>query len=136
MKNYKGLTNYTHFNDRLKYLKLDGSVGKDTFGFDRYLNQNFYKSKDWKMVRDFVIARDGGNDLGILGMPIRGTIIIHHIEPINPDDIVNATEKLLDPNNLICTSLATHNAIHFGDEHITDNVYVERTRNDTCPWKK
>lgn len=136
-KTYSELSHMDTFEDRFKYLKLSGSVGTDTFGFDRYMNQQFYRSKEWKTVRDLVIVRDGACDLGIPGHEITGRIYIHHLNPISPDDISNSTEKLLDPNNLICVSQETHNAIHYGDDSILDKTkFSERRPGDTCPWKK
>lgn len=136
-KTYSELSHLNTFEDRFKYLKLSGSVGLDTFGFDRYMNQQFYKSKEWKTVRDLVIIRDGACDLGIPGREISGRIYIHHLNPISPDDISHSTEKLLDPNNLICVSQETHNAIHYGDDSILErNKIIERRPGDTCPWKK
>lgn len=136
-KTYSELSHLDTFEDRFKYLKLSGSVGTDTFGFDRYMNQQFYRSKEWKTVRDLVIVRDSACDLGIPGHEITGRIYIHHLNPISPDDISNSTEKLLDPNNLICVSQETHNAIHYGDDSILDKTkFSERRPGDTCPWKK
>lgn len=136
MKTYRELMSLETFKERFRYLQLKGNVGDDTFGFDRYLNQEFYKSKEWKQVRDQVIVRDNGCDLGLIDRPIYGKIYIHHIEPITIDDVRYSREKLLDPNNLICVSLRTHNAIHYGDESVLeDNVLTVRRPNDTCPWK-
>ncbi len=138
MKRYSELKCLKTFDERFNYLLLKGNVGKETFGFDRYLNQEFYnKSIEWKRIRNFVIVRDNGCDLGIPGHEITGRIYIHHINPINPDDIKNSSDKLLDPENLICVSHETHNAIHYGNtSFLNKNKIVERTKNDTCPWKK
>lgn len=138
IRTYSELMKLETFDDRFRYLKLDGTVGQDTFGHSRYINQEFYKSASWLEVRDYVIVRDGGFDLGVEfdDYRIPGTIIVHHMNPITIDDIINQTEFLLDPEYLISTKLKTHNAIHFGDESILRPVFVERTRNDTCPWKK
>ncbi len=136
MKRYLELKQLHTFEERFNYLKLNGQVGKDTFGFDRYLNQQFYKSKEWKQVRDYVIVRDNACDLGIPDNEIKGKIYIHHINPITIDDVTNSTSNLLDPNNLICVSYETHNAIHYGDSSYLERYQInERTMNDTCPWK-
>ena len=136
MKRYSELKQLHTFEERFNYLKLNGQVGKDTFGFDRYLNQQFYKSKEWKQVRDYVIVRDNACDLGIPDNEIKGKIYIHHINPITIDDVTNSTNNLLDPNNLICVSYETHNAIHYGDSSYLKRYQInERTMNDTCPWK-
>lgn len=124
------------FEERFNYLKLDGIVGEDTFGFDRYLNQMFYRSMDWRSVRDKVIIRDNGCDLGVEGYDIRGQkVYVHHMNPLRRNDIVNTTEYLLNPDYLITVTFQTHNAIHYGDETILPFVPVERYANDTCPWK-
>lgn len=125
------------FDDRFRYAKLDGQVGRDTFGFDRYLNQQFYCSKEWKRLRDQIIIRDNGCDLGVPGHEISGKIYIHHLNPLSPEDITESTAKLFDPDNLVCVSAETHNAIHYGDESILEkNKIIERSPGDTCPWKR
>ena len=136
IKSYSDLIQIPTFEERFKYLQLSGSVGKETFGFDRYLNQNFYRSVEWKRIRDEVIVRDNGCDLGIADRPIAGKILIHHINPITDKDIVNATNILLNPEYLICVSHMTHNAIHYGNEDLLIKDPVIRTKNDTCPWKR
>lgn len=136
IRTYSELIRYNTFRERYLYLKLSGKVGEDTFGFDRYLNQQFYKSKEWKSVRDFVIIRDGGCDLGIVDRPIPSRIIIHHLNPITKDDIINKTDYLLDPEYMICTIKRTHDAIHYGDESLLYEGPVERSKNDTCPWRR
>lgn len=137
IKTYSELSRLTTFEDRFNYLKLKGQVGKDTFGFDRIFNQRFYKSREWQAVRDFVIIRDNGCDLGIEGREIYGrNIIIHHINPISLDDIEKHSEFLLDPEYLITTVHNTHNAIHYGDIDLLITAPIERSRNDTCPWKR
>ena len=136
IKSYSELIQIPTFEERFKYLQLSGSVGKETFGFDRYLNQNFYRSVEWKRIRDEVIVRDNGCDLGIEDRPIAGKILIHHINPITDKDIVNATNILLNPEYLICVSHMTHNAIHYGNEDLLIKDPVIRTKNDTCPWKR
>ena len=135
-RKYSGLIKLATFEERFRYLKLDGAVGRDTFGFDRYLNQRFYNSKEWKQVRRDILVRDNGCDLGIDDRPIGGKIFIHHMNPINVSDITNYTDFLTDPEYLICVSFDTHNAIHYGNEDVLQrNVLIERKPNDTCPWK-
>ena len=136
IRTYSELIRLPTFEERFRYLKLDGLVGKDTFGFDRYLNQEFYRSKEWKEVRDFVIVRDNGCDLGMDGYEIAGRIYIHHMNPITVNDIVHSSDFLLNPNYLICMSHNTHNAVHYGDEDLLVTAPVERRKNDTCPWKR
>lgn len=127
---------YDTFEERFNYLKLEGRVGKETFGYDRYLNQILYKDKEWLRIRRDIIIRDDGCDLGIPGRGIHGKILVHHINPITVEDVLNRSPKVFDPDNLICTSLLTHNAIHYSDESILTLDPVERRPNDTCPWKK
>lgn len=136
IRTYTELSKLPTFKERYRYLQLNGSVGQDTFGFDRYLNQGFYKSKEWKSIRDQIIVRDNGCDLGVEGYDIHARIYIHHMNPILPKDIVDQTEFLLDPEYLICVTHNTHNAIHYGDESLLVTEPVVRTPNDTCPWKK
>lgn len=124
------------FSERYEYLKLNGVVGKETFGFDRYLNQQFYRSVEWKQLRDRIIVRDEGCDLAMEGYDIYGRIYIHHMNPIAVDDIANQSKFLLDPEFLICTSFNTHNAIHYGDASLLITEPIVRRENDTCPWKK
>ena len=135
IKTYSELSKLTTFEERYNYLRLNGFVGKETFGFDRYLNQVFYRSSKWRSIRDFVIVRDNGCDLGIEGREIHGRIIIHHMNPITIQDITQQTEFLLDPEFLISTFHETHNAIHYGDTNLLIQEPVERKRNDTCPWR-
>ena len=136
IKCYSELMLLSTFQARYQYLRLNGEVGKETFGFDRYMNQFFYRSPEWRRVRDFVITRDEGCDLGIPGREIFGRIIIHHMNPIRPEDIRNRSDLLLDPEYLITTIHDTHLAIHYGDEHLLLQEPVERRPNDTCPWKR
>lgn len=136
IRTYSELSRLTTFQERYQYLRLGGAVGQETFGFDRYLNQVFYRSQRWKAVRDEVIIRDNGCDLGVEGYEIRGRIIIHHMNPITIDDIMRESEFLLDPEFLICTVHNTHNAIHYGDENLLPKDPVVRTKNDTCPWRR
>lgn len=135
IKRYSELITFPTFEERFRYLKLDGKVGEDTFGFDRYLNQVFYRSQKWKSIRDYVIVRDNGCDLAMEGYEIHGRILIHHMNPISLRDLETESEFLLDPEYLITTVHNTHNAIHYGDESLLFTVPVERTKNDTCPWK-
>jgi hypothetical protein len=136
IRTYSELSRLSTFQERYQYLRLGGAVGQETFGFDRYLNQVFYRSQRWKAVRDEVIIRDNGCDLGVEGYEIRGRIIIHHMNPITIDDIMRESEFLLDPEFLICTVHNTHNAIHYGDENLLPKDPVVRTKNDTCPWRR
>lgn len=135
IRTYNELKNLQTFEERFNYLKLGGIVGDSTFGFDRYLGQDFYKSREWRLLRDYIIVRDDGCDLGIPERPIFDQIYIHHMNPIGKEDILNQTEFLLNPKFLICTSLNTHNAIHYGDASLLPVPYTERYRNDTIPWK-
>lgn len=136
IRNYSELITLRTFKERFEYLKLDGIVGEETFGFDRYMNQIFYKSKEWASVRREVIIRDNGCDLGVDGYEIHGKILIHHMNPINLSDIVHKTDELLNPDYLITTVLSTHNAIHYGDASLLPALPVERRANDTCPWRR
>ena len=136
IRSYSELSKLTTFEDRYQYLRLNGKVGDETFGFDRYLNQIFYRSKKWKSIRDHVIIRDNGCDLGIEGYDIFGKIIIHHMNPITFADIEKESEYLLDPEFLISTTHITHNAIHYGDESLLVQAPIERAKHDTCPWKR
>lgn len=134
---YSELVTLPTFEERYEYLRLDGLVGEETFGFDRYLNQEFYqRSQEWKRVRDYVIVRDQGCDLGIEGREIRGKILVHHMNPITKEDILKRSEFLLNPEYLICTLKSTHDAIHYGDENLLMKGPVVRSANDTCPWRK
>ena len=135
MRSYSELSKLKTFEERFRYLQLNGAVGQETFGFDRYLNQRFYRSQKWKSVRDTVIIRDNGCDLGIKDRMIFGRVLIHHMNPISIDDIRQQSELLLNPEYLVCVSHDTHNAIHYGDENLLITLPIERTRNDTCPWK-
>lgn len=137
IRTYSELIQFATFEDRYNYLRLFGTVAGETFGFDRYLNQEFYKSKEWKRVRNEVIARDNGCDLGVLGREISGNIYIHHMNPLSVEDIESASDYLLNPEYLISVSLETHNAIHYGNKkQIKRNNVIIRTPNDTCPWKQ
>lgn len=133
-RSYRELRRIDGFRDRFKYLALHGEVGRETFGFDRYLNQQFYQSSEWKQTRNKVITRDNGCDLGDEDHPIIGRILVHHINPLTPDDIIHSTDYLFDPDNLICCTIRTHNAIHFGDESLLPKPFVERQQGDTKLW--
>lgn len=136
IKTYSDLILLPTFEARYRYLKLGGQVGKDTFGFDRYLNQVFYRSARWRDIRDYVIVRDNGCDLGIEGREINERIIIHHMNPLTLRDIEEESEYLLNPEYLISTTHNTHNAIHYGDESKLIMLPPERTKYDTCPWRR
>lgn len=135
MRTYTELMKLPTFEERFEYLKLDGIVGTDTFGFDRYLNQQFYHSQEWQRIRDQVIIRDNGCDLGVDGYYIRGRVYIHHMNPIGQHDVLSHNALLTDPEYLICVSHDTHNAIHYGDATKLARDPVERKPNDTCPWR-
>ena len=137
IRTYDELIKLPTFEERFEYLKLGGNVGEETFGYDRWLNQQFYKSKEFQAVRNYVIARDRGCDLGVPGreIPEGVMIIVHHINPITKEDIINNSEFLLDPNYLISTIDNTHRAIHYGDKGLLYTEPVERSKNDTCPWR-
>ena len=135
IRTYSELITIPTFEERYEYLRLGGRVGEETFGFDRYLNQVFYKSREWREVRDHVIFRDNGCDLGIEDREIHSRILIHHMNPITAEDILNRSKYLIDPEYLICTMKNTHDAIHFGDSGLLITAPIERTKNDTCPWR-
>lgn len=132
---YSELIQLPTFKERYEYLKLAGIVGQDTFGFDRYLNQKFYHSPEWKAVRQKVIIRDEGRDLAMEGYELHGNIFIHHMNPMVPKDLIEVPEWILNPEYLVCVSKKTHDAIHFGDASILPQLPNERTPNDMCPWK-
>ena len=136
IRTYSELIKLPTFIERYRYLRLGGKVGEETFGFDRYLNQKFYTDDEWRAIRDAVIVRDLGCDLGIPDREIQSRILVHHMNPITKEDIVNRSKFLLDPEYLICTMKNTHDAIHYGDESLLYTAPVERTKNDTCPWKR
>lgn len=137
IKTYSELMKLSTFEERYRYLKLSGKVGEETFGADRYLNQRFYRSKEWKEVRDIVILRDEACDLGMIDRPIASKILIHHMNPITKVDILEHTEFLLNPEYLICVTKRTHDAIHYGknEEELIDTL-ITRSKNDTCPWRR
>lgn len=137
IRTYSELIALPTFEERYKYLKLDGRVGEETFGSDRWLNQLFYKKDpDWLAIRDKIIIRDNGCDLAVPGRDIYSRILIHHMNPITKDDILCRSEFLLNPEYLICTTKNTHDAIHYGDESLLVKDPVKRYKNDTCPWKR
>lgn len=135
IKCYSELIGMPTFRERFEYLKLGGKVGDETFGFDRYLNQTLYRSPEWKRFRRDIIIRDNGLDLASDGHEIVGKILVHHIDPITMEDIIRRHPKIFDPENVVCVSLNTHNAIHYGDESLIVTGPVVRTRFDTCPWR-
>lgn len=136
IRTYSELKELKTFEERFKYLKLGGVVGVETFGFDRYFNQKFYTTTEWKQLRNRIIVRDLGCDLGCEDHEIFGQrIIIHHMNPIDLEDIEKKSDFLLNPEFLITTIHSTHNAIHYGDESLIITAPIERRRNDTCPWK-
>lgn len=136
IKRYSELITLPTFEERYRYLRLGGKVGEETFGFDRWLNQKFYKDPEWLKIRDAVIIRDNGCDLGIPDREIHSRILVHHMNPITKDDILHRSKFLLDPEFLICTVKNTHDAIHYGDESLLTLPPVERSKNDTCPWRR
>lgn len=135
IKTYSELITIPTFEERFQYLQLKGSVGKDTFGYDRYLNQVLYSSPEWKRLRNQIIIRDGACDLACEGYDIHGRILIHHLNPITVDDVLVRSRKVFDPDNLVCVTHNTHNAIHYGDADLLVTGPIIRTKNDTCPWR-
>lgn len=137
MRTYRELSELSTFEERFRYLALRGEVGKATFGYDRWMNQEFYTSSEWRSLRKEIIIRDNGCDLGVDGYEIHSKIIIHHIIPLTARDLYeNPYDLALNADNLICTTHDTHNAIHYGDERLLPRPLVERTPNDTVPWKR
>lgn len=136
IRTYAELITLDSFEERYDYLRLNGGVGEETFGYDRIFNQKFYRSKEWKRVRDYIILRDNGLDLGMEGYPIYGRVLIHHMNPITLTDIRKNSEFLMNPDYLISVSHNTHNAIHYGDEELIIKSPIERKKNDTCPWRQ
>lgn len=136
IRTYSELITFPTFEERFKYLQLKGIVGEKTFGFDRYLNQLFYKDPEWLSVRDKVILRDNGCDLGMEDRAVGSRILVHHMNPITKKDILSRSDYLLNPEYLICTMKNTHDAIHYGDESPLFKNPIERRRNDTCPWRQ
>ena len=134
-RTYKELRRLPTFKERYYYLRLTGIVGESTFGFDRYINQLFYKSKRWRRTRDGIIIRDNGCDLGIEGYEIHDRIIVHHMNPVTEKDIELDRDYIYDPDFLISNSPNTHTAIHFSDESLLPKLPIIRRKNDTCPWR-
>ena len=130
IKTYSELITIPTFEERFEYLKLDGRVGAETFGFNRYLNQAFYKSDEWLSIRDYIITRDNGCDLGVEGYEIYGRIIIHHMNPITKEDVLQRSKFLIDPEYLITTIKRTHDAIHYSDSNLLVKAPIERSKND------
>ena len=135
IRTYSELITIPTFEERFEYLQLKGSVGKDTFGYDRYLNQVLYRSPEWKRLRNQIIIRDGGCDLACDGYDVYGKVLIHHLNPITVEDVLTRSRKVFDPDNLVCVSHNTHNAIHYGDMDLLVTGPIIRTKNDTCPWR-
>lgn len=133
-KKFSEIKRLKTFQERYEYLRLRGGVGVETFGADRFLNQDFYRSKEWRSVRDKVIVRDNGCDLGLPGYEIYDKIYIHHMNPITPEDILDWNDDIINPEYLICVSFDTHNAIHFGDESLLPKLPIERKPGDTKLW--
>lgn len=135
-RTYSELITMSSFLDRYEYLRLGGKVGEETYGYERYINQSFYRSRPWLNFRDNIIIRDNGCDLGVEGYEIIGEIIIvHHLNPITADDIKSGNPSVLDSENVICVRFSTHNALHYGDNAQLIMPVIERRKNDTCPWK-
>ena len=135
IKTYSELITIPTFEERFEYLQLKGSVGKDTFGYDRHLNQVLYRSPEWKSLRNQIIIRDCGCDLACEGYDIHSKVLIHHLNPITVEDVLARSRKVFDPDNLVCVSHNTHNAIHYGDVDLLVTGPIIRTKNDTCPWR-
>ena len=136
LKTYSELKTIETYEERFEYLLMGGHIGIETFGFDRYLNQVFYKSPEWRSLRNKVILRDNGNDLGLDGYPIFGKVTIHHMNPITAEDVIKRKSEIFDPEFLICVSHQTHNAIHYGNSEYPKSFQViERKPNDTIPWR-
>lgn len=136
IRTYSELIQLPTFEERYEYLRLDGKIGVDTFGFDRWLNQVYYHSRKWKRIRDEIFVRDNGCDLGIEGHEIYDRFMVHHMNPINVSDIIDMTDYLTNPEYLITTIHNTHNAIHYGDKNLLITAPIERTKYDTCPWRR
>ena len=135
-KSYSELIQLPTFLERFRYLQIGGTVGADTFGHGRYLNQILYRTAEWKRFRNRIILRDQGCDLGCKGYEIFGKVLVHHINPITIEDILRRDPIIFDPDNVISTCLDTHNAIHYGDESLLITDPIERKPNDTCPWRR
>lgn len=136
IKTYSEMLHHDSFKDRFEYLALRGRVGQATFGFERWMNQDFYRSREWRSLREQIILRDNGCDLGHEDNPIVGQALIHHIVPMTPEDFDTGNPLIVDPNNLITTTHATHNAIHYGNASLLREEWVERRPGDTLPWAR
>lgn len=136
IKTYSELISIPDYLDRYHYLKISGKVGAETFGYDRYLNQILYTSDEWRKFRREIIIRDNGCDMGHPDYEMDSYIIVHHIDPITVEDVINRHPKVFDPENVVCVSRTTHNAIHYGDESLLMLPPIERSKNDTCPWRR
>ena len=136
IRTYSELMQFETIEERFEYLRIGGKIGEDTFGFDRYLNQMFYRLPEWKKTRRGVIIRDGGCDLGVEGYDISGIVIVHHMNSVTKEQILNRDPVLFDPEYLISVSDPTHKAIHYGDSNLLPKIYTERRKNDTCPWRR
>lgn len=134
MRTYTDLSQLESLEDRFEYLVLDGEVGYATFGYDRWANQGFYKSREWKQIRSYVITRDEGNDMGVFDFPVAGPPHIHHMNPLTLEDIEEATDNLFNPEYLVCVSQRTHNAIHYGDRSHLPQAVIARSAGDTKLW--
>ena len=134
-RSYSELLRFKTFEERYQYLRLVGEVGNPTFGYDRYFNQLFYHSSEWRRTRNQIILRDNGCDLSMPDYEIHGRIYIHHINPITKQDVEEFSDNLFDPENLVCVTFDTHNAIHYGDERTIPKIPIERVPGDTCPWR-
>lgn len=135
IKSYSELMSFPTFMERYQYLRIGSKIGEATFGYDRYLNQILYTSREWRRFRDQIIVRDNGCDLGCPDRELRERIIVHHINPITVEDVINRNPMVFDPENVICVSHNTHEAIHYGDEDLLVKNPIERKPNDTCPWR-
>lgn len=136
IKTYSEVIRLPTFLERYEYLRIGGRVGSETFGHDRYLNQILYNSHEWRSFKRKIILRDEGRDLACEGFEIYERVFVHHINPVSVDDIINKDPKIFDPNNVITTSFNTHNAIHYGDKNLLMLEPIERTKNDTSPWRR
>lgn len=135
IRRYSEMIKFPTIEERFEYVKLGGAVGVETFGWDRYLNQQFYRSKEWKEFRNSMIIRDNGCDLALDGYEIQSNLFLHHLNPITVEDILHNSEVLLDPENVVCVSRRMHQAIHYGDEDMIPKPLVERKPGDTIPWR-
>lgn len=134
IRSYSGMRALRSFDDRFRYLSLNGAVGEATFGFDRWINQQFYRSREWKLIRNEIITRDNGCDLGVLGYEIHDRPIVHHMNPMTAKSIERGDDDIMDPEFLVLVTHRTHNAIHYGDESLLRQPLVERQRGDTKLW--